>query len=83
MLVSGTGYVDAKSKNLYGVENNSNKSQSRSSASPNEFFGNYKEETLPAKPQDNLLKKISKTVKSFMMPKPDTTKCKKHIDVVS
>lgn len=82
MLVSGIGYFDANSNNLYGVENNNNKSQSRSSASPNEFFGNYKE-ALPAKPQDNLLKKISKTVKSFMMPKPDTTKCKKHIDVVS
>lgn len=82
MLVSGIGYFDANSNNLYGVENNSNKSQSRSSASPSEFFGNYKE-ALPSKPQDNLLKKISKTVKSFMMPKPDTTKCKKHIDVVS
>ena len=82
MLVSGIGYFDANSNNLYGVENNSNKSQSISSARPNEFFGNYKE-ALPAKPQDNLLKKISKTVKSFMMPKPDTTKCKKHIDVVS
>ena len=82
MLVSGIGYFDANSNNLYGVENNSNKSQSRSSASPNEVFAHDKED-LPAKPQDNLLKKISKTVKSFMMPKPDTTKCKKHIDVVS
>lgn len=82
MLVSGIGYFDTNSNNLYGVENNSTKSQSKSSASPNEFFGNYKE-SLSATPQDSLLKKISKTIKSFMMPKPDTTKSKKHLDVVS
>ena len=46
MLVSGIGYFDANSNNLYGVENNSNKSQSRSSASQNEFFVNYKEDLI-------------------------------------
>lgn len=82
MLVSGIGYFDANSNNLYWVENNSVKSQSKSSASPNEFFGNYKE-TSPASNNNNDFKKISKTIKSIMTPKPDTTKSKKHLDVVS
>ncbi len=82
MLVSGIGYFDTNSNNLYGAESNSAKSQSKSSASPSEFFGNYKE-TLPVSNNNSVFKKISKTIKSIMTPKPDTTKSKKHLDVVS
>lgn len=82
MLVSGIGYFDANSNNLYGAENNSTKSQSRSSASPNEFFGNYKE-NIASSNNESFLKKLSKTFKTLITPKPDTTKSQKHLDVVS
>lgn len=82
MLVSGIGYFDTNSNNLYGLENGSAKSQSKSLVSPNEFFGNYKD-TSSASNHDSILKKLSKTLKSIMTPKPDTTKSKKHLDIVS
>lgn len=81
MLVSGIGYLNTSTNYLYAAESNNIKSQSRSAAAMGEVFGNYKEALPAVTNEDGAFKKLLKSFKTLITPKPDNSK--NCLDLVS
>lgn len=79
MLVSGIGYFDAKSNNLKNVEIYSNKSQTKSTLG--EVFGNYQDSFVSAANNNNVLKRVFKSLVANLTPKTDNSK--QCLDLIS